>query len=52
MTVHRKSIMALTAHYRRLPAIYYVGTIAVEGGFDLVAGVRYGDLFRPRGRLC
>jgi putative ABC transport system substrate-binding protein len=44
MTVHRKSIIALTARHK-LPAIYYVGTIAVEGGL-ISYGVDYVDLFR------
>lgn len=44
MTVHRKSIIALTARYK-VPAIYYVGAMADEGGL-ISYGIDYVDLFR------
>ncbi len=44
MTVHRKSIIALTARHK-VPAIYYVGSMAVEGGL-MSYGIDYVDLFR------
>ena len=44
MTVHRKSVIALAARHK-LPAIYYVGVMAVEGGL-ISYGVSYVELFR------
>jgi putative ABC transport system substrate-binding protein len=44
MTVHRKSVIALTARYK-VPAIYWVGNIPAEGGL-LSYGVDYAELFR------
>lgn len=44
MTVHRKAIIALTARHK-VPAVYYVGSMAVEGGL-ISYGIDYVDLFR------
>jgi putative ABC transport system substrate-binding protein len=44
MTVHRKSIIALTARHN-VPAIYYVASMAMEGGL-ISYGIDYVDLFR------
>jgi putative ABC transport system substrate-binding protein len=44
LTVHRKSIIELTARHR-IPAIYWARNIAEEGGL-LAYGVDYTDLFR------
>ncbi len=44
LTVHRKAIIELTARHK-LPAIYWVGNMAEEGGL-LAYGVDYIDLFR------
>ena len=44
MTVHRKSIITLTARHK-VPAIYYAGSMAAEGGL-ISYGVDYVDMFR------
>jgi putative ABC transport system substrate-binding protein len=44
LTVHRKSIIELTARHK-IPAIYWVGNMAEEGGL-IAYGVDYIDLFR------
>ena len=44
MTVHRKMIIDLTARHK-VPAIYYVGAMADEGGL-ISYGIDYVDLFR------
>ena len=44
MNVHRKSIIDLTARHR-VPAIYFIGSMAVEGGL-ISYGIDNVDLFR------
>jgi putative tryptophan/tyrosine transport system substrate-binding protein len=44
MNVHRKAIIDLTARHK-VPAIYYVGSMAVEGGL-ISYGIDNVDLFR------
>ena len=44
MSVHRKSIIDLTARHK-VPAIYYVDSMAVEGGL-ISYGIDNVDLFR------
>ena len=44
LTVHRKSMIELAARHR-IPAIYWVGNMAEEGGL-IAYGVDYIDLFR------
>jgi putative ABC transport system substrate-binding protein len=44
LTVHRKSIIELAARHK-IPAIYWVGNMAEEGGL-IAYGVDYIDLFR------
>jgi putative ABC transport system substrate-binding protein len=44
LTVHRKSIVALTARHK-VPAVYWFGSIVSEGGL-IAYGIDYTDLFR------
>jgi putative ABC transport system substrate-binding protein len=44
ITVHRKSIIALAARHK-VPAVYYFGSIADEGGL-IAYGIDYTDMFR------
>ncbi len=44
MTVHRKTVITLAARHK-VPAIYYVGAMAAEGGL-IAYGINYADMFR------
>ena len=44
MTVQRKAVIALAARHK-VPAIYYAGVMAEEGGL-IAYGINYADMFR------